>query len=93
MTEVLGRKITHKKLTTDELYRRYRDVCGLEHDYAQLLTRSEPPIDQGSEEKWTKEKGVIIDEWQNQRDARVILGKITISEFLEKNKKQWRSEE
>jgi hypothetical protein len=92
MTEVLGRKITHKKLTTNELYRRYREVHGLEHGYAQLLTDLEPPIDQGSEEKWTKEKGVTIDEWENQRGVQVVLGKITVSEFLKKNKKQWGSE-
>jgi hypothetical protein len=92
MTEVLGRKITHKKLTTDELYKRYREVYGLEDAFARLMTNLEPSIDQGSEEKWTKEKGVTIDEWENQRDFQVVLGKITISEFLEKNKKHWGSE-
>ncbi|KAJ2924488.1 hypothetical protein H1R20_g12593, partial [Candolleomyces eurysporus] len=73
LTEVLGRKITHKVVTQEELTDHYSKALGWPLNYAQFLVQAEQYVDAGSEERW----------WGNPEN---IDGKETVREWAKRNK-------
>lgn len=77
MTEILGRKITYRRLSVDE-YKGIFLKLGLEPEYADDLVTVELEAARGAEE-------VIF----NSDEDKKIVGKHTLREFLETNKDIW----
>ncbi|KAK0431297.1 hypothetical protein EV421DRAFT_1854495 [Armillaria borealis] len=71
-TEVLGRKITHTRITIEELKKRYL-AFGLPEDYAEMLSSLDDLNAKGVEEK------IFV-------AAKKVTGKRTLKSFVEANK-------
>ncbi|KAK0457596.1 uncharacterized protein EV420DRAFT_1629870 [Desarmillaria tabescens] len=71
-TEVLGRKITHTRITVEELKTKYLSF-GLPEDYATMLSSLEGEIAKGVEER------IFV-------DPKKVAGKRTLRSFVEANK-------
>ncbi|KAJ7098296.1 hypothetical protein C8R44DRAFT_834910 [Mycena epipterygia] len=78
LTEILGRKINHMRLTEAE-FKQVLIEKGVPEDYAQMLSAMDGSIAQGAEEKLF-----------NRAD---VVGKRSIRAFFEANKDVWRSTE
>ena len=73
MSEVLGRKITHKAVTPEEMTQHYISLFGWPTEYAQFLVGAELDCDAGSEEQW----------WGKPENA---IGEETVREWAERFK-------
>ncbi|KAJ2928185.1 hypothetical protein H1R20_g8907, partial [Candolleomyces eurysporus] len=73
LTEVLGRKITHKVVTPEQLSDHYSNSLGWPLQYAQFVVQAEQYVNAGSEERW----------WGNPEN---INGQETVREWAERNK-------
>lgn len=76
LSKVLGRKITHKRLTQDESLSIWTSVGGLSIGLAKGLIKMEAEIADGAE--------VAVFENDNK-----ILGKTHLREFFESNRELW----
>ena len=77
MTKILGRKITYRRLSKDELKEIFLGT-GLEPEYADDLITMEMETARGVEE-----------DIFNTDDGREIVGKHTMCEYLEANRYIW----
>ena len=75
MSNVLGRKITHKRLTDEEELALFASL-GLPADYAVFLNGIERDIAGGSEERAFKSE-------------KAIIGKEELKDYFEANKPLW----
>ncbi|CAA7268478.1 unnamed protein product [Cyclocybe aegerita] len=76
LTEILGRKITHRSLTDEEQIAFYQSI-GLPKEYAVLLNASEARVAEGVEE-------AIVG------NPKAIVGKVKLRDYLEANKDLWK---
>lgn len=78
LSEVLGRKITHKNITADE-YRKVMVERGMPDDYAAVMSMADVQIAEGAEEKAFKRADLV--------------GKRSLRDFLEEhsNAEAWKS--
>ncbi|KAF8805895.1 NAD(P)-binding protein [Phlegmacium glaucopus] len=77
LTEILGRKITYRRISVDELKKAYIGF-GLDAEYAEYLVDFEAAIAKGDEE----------DAFNADENKRVV-GKHTLREYFEANKDTW----
>jgi hypothetical protein len=77
LSEILGRKITHRRLSVDE-YKKIILGEGFEADYAEYLVNLESEAARGVEEK-------IF----NVEEDKKFVGKHTLREYLESNRDIW----
>ncbi|KAF8157094.1 hypothetical protein B0H34DRAFT_712106, partial [Crassisporium funariophilum] len=77
LTEVLGREITHRRISIDEAIKIYAKF-GIPPDYAKGLATSESLVAEGTEEK----------AFYANKD-RKIIGKHTLRAYLEANREIW----
>ncbi|KAF6753590.1 NmrA family protein [Ephemerocybe angulata] len=73
LTDVLGRKITHKPISPEELTQEYVSSLGWPEDYAKFLVEAELGCDAGSQEQW----------WGKPENA---IGKETTKEWAQRFK-------
>ena len=76
LSKVLGRKITHKRVSPDEYTASFERAVGLPHDYASMLTSIALQIASGEEEALFTDK-------------KSIIGETTLEEYFEANKELW----
>jgi festuclavine dehydrogenase len=76
LSEILGRKITHTRLTEEE-YMRVMVERGIPEDYARMLSSMDGSIAMGAEEQTF-----------NRAD---VFGKRSLRSFFEANKDAWRT--
>ncbi|KAF8157093.1 hypothetical protein B0H34DRAFT_712102 [Crassisporium funariophilum] len=77
LTEVLGRKIAHRRISVDEAIQIYT-TFGMSHDYAKGLATSESLVAEGTEEKAF-----------NANKDRKIVGKHTLRGYVEAHREIW----
>ena len=77
LSEVVGRKITHEKLSGEQR-KAILTGAGLPEQYANFLVALEEDAATGSEERMVAEES-----------DKIVKGKMTIREFFEKNKAIW----
>jgi len=75
LSKVLGRKITHKRVSPGE-YTASFERLGIPHDYASMLTSIALQIASGEEEALFTDK-------------KSIIGETTLEEYFEANKELW----
>jgi len=78
LSDVLGRRITHNKISVPEYITLLEESRGLPRVHAEFLANVEGDLGKGSEEK------LIAASTDN-----IIKGTTTIREFFEKNKATW----
>ncbi|KAJ3517516.1 hypothetical protein NLJ89_g459 [Agrocybe chaxingu] len=76
LTEILGRKITHRNLTNEEQIALFQYI-GLPKEYAVLLNAHEARVAEGVEE-------AIVG------NPKAIVGKVKLRDYLEANKDLWK---
>ena len=77
MSEILGRKITHRRLSIDELKEIFLEE-GLEPEYAVCMVNIQLEAARGTEE-----------DIFNMNENKKFVGKRTLREYLEFNKDIW----
>jgi hypothetical protein len=88
LTKLLGRPIAHRKLSP-EAFQAYWTGTGMPPKYAQIMVALDRAVEGGSEEGWTKQNTMGIDEWQGQKDIRVLKGNHKFGDFLIENLSKW----
>lgn len=86
MTDILGRKVVHEKLSYDAMRTRWIEKIGMEEDFATVMTRRDQANEAGAEEKWAKEPGVSLAEWSKHGNAKIVVGKKTLREVIAENR-------
>ncbi|KAF9009628.1 hypothetical protein BDQ17DRAFT_1348451 [Cyathus striatus] len=79
LSEALGRKITHRRLSTEEVAQGFMSI-GLTDNYANVLANAEKRLASGAEEKL-----FFVDGGKTVK----YIGKARLREYIEKNKELW----
>jgi len=75
LSKVLGRKITHKRISEEE-YTANLDGFGVPHEYSLMLTSNALKIASGGEEAFFTDK-------------KAIIGEVKLQDYFEANKELW----
>ncbi|PPQ79600.1 hypothetical protein CVT25_003480 [Psilocybe cyanescens] len=81
LSSVLGRTITHKRYTVEELADFYIQI-GAPPEYANILAEMNRKVEQGSEE-------AVFSDSTAAAEGRKFVGKHTLLEFFQENKSVW----